>query len=189
MRIFATFFDDGRPSGFWLEGINDSHQPEGCTEITEAQWQELLQGDKMWDGSGVVNYAPPPPTLEEAKTAKVAAVAAAMEARLADGALSVGGKHIALDVETRTDLGAMATTAALAAGGSIPWPASYQTGWITMENTRIALPTPADGIALASAVGNIYAQIRQYARDLKDDALAATTEAELEAVDETAGWP
>ncbi|MGX1100262.1 hypothetical protein [Amorphus sp. MBR-141] len=63
MRIYAKFFEDGRPSGFWLEGVNDSHQPDGCTEITEAQWQALLQPGKMWDGSGVGDYVPPQPTV------------------------------------------------------------------------------------------------------------------------------
>ncbi|MDQ0314857.1 DUF4376 domain-containing protein [Amorphus orientalis] len=143
-------------------------------------------GDPADDGLAAVA---PPPTLEEARATKLAAISAEMADRLAAGAPTPGGLHVALDVGTRTDLGAMATTGGLAASGSVTWSDSYKLGWITIENDRIPLPTPADGIALAASVGDYYAQIRQHGRDLKDAALAAADETELDAIDEAAGWP
>ncbi|MBN9027888.1 MAG: hypothetical protein J0H20_20445, partial [Rhizobiales bacterium] len=62
-------------------------------------------------------------------------------------------------------------------------------GWITIENVRIALPTPADGLGLAATVGNFYAALRQHGRNLKDLVEAAETIGEIDAIDETAGWP
>lgn len=111
------------------------------------------------------------------------AINARAAAIIAAGAPVTGGLHVALDDGSRADLGSMATTALAAAAGTIVWPESYQTGWIAVENDRIPLPTPAVGLALAAAVGDYYAQVRQRARDLKDDVLAGVT------VDIDTGWP
>lgn len=131
----------------------------------------------------------PVPTLDEVRGAKTAAIDAAAHALLATGAPVSVGLHIALDEGSRADLTAMAATATAAASGAVPWPESYARGWITIENVRIPLATPADGLALAALVGNYYATIVQHRRDLKDAALAAETAEALNAIDETAGWP
>lgn len=97
--------------------------------------------------------------------------------------------HVSLEDGRRADLTAMGTTALGALSSAIAWPDSYQQGWITNENVRIPLPTPAAGLALGAAVGDHYAKIRQNGRDLKDAVLAAADAAALDAIDIEAGWP
>lgn len=124
--------------------------------------------------------------LTAARVAKVREIDAARDRRLGLGALH-GGKRFSTSDASRTDLGGMATTAGLVMMGALPaWPESYAQGWIAIDNTRLPLPTPADGIALAAAVALSYSATIQHARDLKDAALAAADPA---AVDELAGWP
>lgn len=130
--------------------------------------------------------------LEILKAERLDSIRALTDAKLAEGAPIEHDEQVlrvALDDGSRADMGGMATTAVAAAGGAVPWPASYQLGWITIENLRIPLPTPADGLALAALVGDYYAQVRQHARDLKDAVLAAEDEAALEAIDIHSGWP
>jgi hypothetical protein len=131
----------------------------------------------------------PPATLDDLRAAKVRDIEARAEARLSIGAPVSDGLHIALDDGSRADLTAMAATATAAASGAVTWPASYSRGWITVENTRIPLPVPAAGLALAAVVGDWYARVVQHRRDLKDQVLAAADEAALAAIDITAGWP
>jgi len=98
-----------------------------------------------------------------------------------------GGKRFSTSTESRTDLGGMATTAGLVLSGALSgWPDSYAQGWIAIDNSRLPLPTPADGVALAAAVAYFYSATVQHARTLKDSTLAAPDPA---AVDEMAGWP
>lgn len=97
--------------------------------------------------------------------------------------------HIDLNDGPRADLTAMAATALGALSSAVSWPASYQTGWITKENTRVPLSTPAEGLALAAGVGDYYAQIVQLGRDLKDAVIAAADDAALDLIDIEAGWP
>ncbi|MDQ0510875.1 DUF4376 domain-containing protein [Ancylobacter amanitiformis] len=140
-----------------------------------------------WLVSGSELVAPPIPfSFHQAR--RVRDADALRDALLAAGA-PADGERIKVDDGARADITAMGTTALGAAAGTIPWPASYALGWITMSNTRIALPTPAAGLALAAAVGAWYAGIVQHARDIKDALLAAEDEAALDAVDIEAGWP
>jgi len=124
--------------------------------------------------------------LEGGRNIKVRAIDTERDRRLALGALH-GGKRFSTSNESRTDLGGMATTAGLVLSGAlIEWPEDYAKGWIAIDNSRFVLPTPADGIALAASVTLSYSATVQYARDLKDAALAA---ADPSTVDELAGWP
>lgn len=131
----------------------------------------------------------PDPTIADLRAAKIKAIETAADALLVAGAPLADDQHIALDTDSRADLTAMAATATAAASGAVSWPDSYSRGWISIENTRIPLAAPADGLALASAVGNYYAAIVQHRRDLKDVALVAEDATTLAAIDETAGWP
>lgn len=128
-------------------------------------------------------------SLDDLRAAKLASIAATADALLAAGAPVDGGKHVALDDGSRADLTAMAATATAASAGAVTWPESYSRGWITIENVRIPLATPADGLALAASVGDWYAAIVQHRRDLKDATLAAGDAAALDAIDVTTGWP
>jgi hypothetical protein len=124
---------------------------------------------------------------------KDAAVRARIEVELARGApIEVAPDvflHVALDDGTRADVTGMAATALAAASSAVPWPESYQLGFIAIENVRIPLPTPVEGLGLAALVGDRYAKIRQNGRDLKDAVAAAVDEAALDAVDIDSGWP
>ena len=132
---------------------------------------------------------PPAPSLIVLRAAKLAAISAAADALLATGAPIDGGLHVALDDRSSADLMVMAATATAASAGTVSWPESYSRGWIAVENVRIPLATPADGLALAASVGDWYAAIVQHRRDLKDAALAAGDAAALDAIDVTTGWP
>jgi len=122
--------------------------------------------------------------ITAARDAKVTAIQAERDRRLRAGALHQG-KRFAMDGDSRTDQGGMATTAALVQLGALPWPESYAQGWISLDNTRLPLPTPQDGIALAATVAVTYSALIQHARDLKDAALAG----DPASVNHTAGWP
>lgn len=130
--------------------------------------------------------------LEARRVIKISAIDGYAEQLLSAGApVEAGGVmlHVSYLGEARTDMTAMAATAGLATAGLMSWPADYARGWISVENVRIPIPAPADGLALAERVGIYYAAIRQHARDLKDIALAAETFADLDAIDISVGWP
>lgn len=128
-------------------------------------------------------------SVEHLRVAKLSAIAATADALLAVGAPVAGGLHVALDDRSSADLTVMAATATAASVGAVSWPESYSRGWITIENVRIPLVTPAAGLTLAATVGDWYAAIVQHRRDLKDSALAAEDAAALDAIDVDAGWP
>lgn len=157
--------------------------PHGTCEvpIKPGVGYSLDQVDRVWIKR--------PLTLDEMRDAKTLAIVDKAGALLSTGAPAADGLHVAMDDGSRADLTAMAATATVALSGTVLWPESYARGWITIENVRIPLATPADGLALAAAVGNYYAAIVQHRRDLKDAALAALDEAALEAIDVAAGWP
>lgn len=134
-------------------------------------------------------FTAPVVSIDDLRAAKLAAISTRATELLDAGAPVDGGLHIALDDASRADLTAMAATATIAAAGTVPWPASYSRGWIALENQRIPLPEPTDGLMLAAAVGGYYAAIVQHRRDLKDAALAAETAADIAAIDLAAGWP
>ncbi|MCM8736019.1 DUF4376 domain-containing protein [Azospirillum sp. A1-3] len=123
--------------------------------------------------------------LDARRAAKVAAITAERDRRLALG-VQHAGKVFPTDALTRTDLGGMATTAALVLAGALEWPDSYAQGWISADNSRLPLPTPQDGVALAAAVAGAYSAIVQHARDVKDAALVSD---DPESIDHLSGWP
>ncbi|WP_158659930.1 hypothetical protein [Niveispirillum cyanobacteriorum] len=128
------------------------------------------------------------PAREPTTDEKIASIDARCAQVLARGA-PYGDRRIAIHDTGRTDLGGMATTAIAALAGALSWPENYALGWIAMDNTRVPLPTPADGLAVADAAARYYAAARQRARDLKDQALAAADAAALNAIDINSGWP
>lgn len=141
------------------------------------------------DGATWTPPAEPAPSLDDLRVAKLAKISATADALLSAGAPVEGGLHVALDDGSRADLTAMAATATAASAGTVAWPESYSRGWITIENVRIPLATPAAGLTLAASVGDWYAAIVQHRRDLKDAALLAEDAAALDAIDIEHGWP
>ncbi len=133
----------------------------------------------------VVSYEAVEIPLADRRQAAVRAINTERDRRLSLGA-PYAGKLIDVSDRGRADLGGMVSAAVLAAAGTIPWAASYADGWITMDNTRLALPTPGDGVELAATVGEWYGRIVQYARSLKDAALASDAP---ESVLKSMEWP
>lgn len=179
---------------FFPAGIAYQDLPDDLIEATPEEYSAHLVGPMRGlvlavgdDGRPVMvaPQTPPAPTLDERRAQAAAAVDALRDERMAEGA-EHAGKRFALDGTSRTDLGGMATTGALVLMGALDWPADYVTGWIALDNTRLPLPTPHDGIALAAAVAARYAALVQAARDIKDAVLASD---EPEAIDITEGWP
>lgn len=168
-------------TGAYLGAFLDATPPDGSIEVAFAPASALM----LWDGAGWTT----PATMEHLRAAKLAAIAATADTLLAAGSPVDGGLHVALDDGSRADLTAMAATATAASTGAVTWPESYSRGWITIENVRIPLASPAAGLMLAASVGDWYAAIVQHRRDLKDAALAAGDAAALDAIDETSGWP
>lgn len=124
---------------------------------------------------------------DQARVQQLAALDDLFNAKIAVGAPVAGGYHVGLDVGTRTDFIGMASTAVAVLGGAgLPWPDGYTQGWITVENVRIPLATPAEGLALAAQVGPYYSSLVQNWRTLKDELLSA---ADPLSVDLTQGWP
>lgn len=141
-----------------------------------------------WCRDALGNWTPPAIPIADARAAKLAAIVATADALLSAGAPR-SGLHISVDDGSRADLTAMAATASAALAGAVAWPESYARGWITTENERIPLATPAEGLTLAATVGDWYARLVQRRRDLKDAVLAAATIGELDAIDIDTGWP
>ena len=130
-----------------------------------------------------------PVTLADLKAAKTASSRAELSRRIAGG-LAYGGLHVAIDVESRSNLQAVVLAANLVAAGKASWDvdfANYKRGWISVEGPRIPLDTPDAGVALAMAASAFYAALAQHEQDLEDLTAAATMPSALP--DEAAGWP
>jgi len=137
-------------------------------------------------------FSAPEKSLGVLKSEKVLEVNQLIDDKLSEGApvsLNDQTLHVELSDSARADMGGMATTALAAASGAVPWPESYQLGWITKENIRIPLASPSDGLSLASLVGNYYAQVKQNGRSLKDSILNSETKDELLVININEGWP
>ncbi len=120
-----------------------------------------------------------PQTLAAARQAALSAISAACAALLARGA-PYAGRFLDATPGGRADLSGMAVTASLVLTGVIPaWPVSYAQGWIMTDGSRIPLPTPQDGIALAGTVGTWYANLMQYTQSAAEDALASQNPSSL----------
>lgn len=158
-------------------------------QISAVEASDEVFAGWIFDGTDWTAPPQPEPSLEDLRATKLAAIYSTADALLATGASVTDRLHIALDDGSRADLTAMAATATAASAGAVTWPESYSRGWITIENVRIPLATPAAGLTLAASVGDWYAAIVQHRRDLKDAALAAEDAAALEAIDHSAGWP
>ncbi len=61
MKIYASFDEDGFPSGFYCDELHGEKVPVEAIEITEDQWREFLDnsGFRRWVDGDVVEYTPP----------------------------------------------------------------------------------------------------------------------------------
>lgn len=83
------------------------------------------------------------------------------------------GKFVQINDGSRANLSGMALTALMALNNLAPWPVEYSEGWVTEDGSRIPLPTPQDGIALAAAAGTYYAATVQADQNLENEINAA----------------
>lgn len=178
---------NGTPCPVYWQAIDDvsaemrATYPEGTIEVP-------LKPGAGYEFNGA-EWAEPAASLEDLRATKIAAITARANALLASGAPVYGGLHVALDDGSRADLTEMAQMASNAMTGALAWPDSYARGWISVENVRIPLASPIEGLTLAASVGNFYSAVMQHRRDLKDAALAVVDAAALDAIDISGGWP
>ncbi|WP_262522687.1 hypothetical protein [Agrobacterium tumefaciens] len=61
--IFAVFNEQGYPMGFYSDEVHGDNIPEGAVEISENEWQDLLDnpGRRKWIDGAVVAVEPPQP--------------------------------------------------------------------------------------------------------------------------------
>lgn len=175
--------------GFYLP---EQARPSDAVEISDDEHASFLQllnsGGELELRDGQLFAIQSGTSLQEKRANRVQSVEQKASEILAVG-FFVNGLHIALTDLSRADLAAMATTAGFALSGMVTWPESYKLGWISIENIRIPLPTPQQGIALAAAAGDFYARIKQHARTTKDLLLEAADERELQDIQIDTGWP
>ena len=148
------------PEG-WQPPAGHSTVPANATVEIGDTWSSATQ-----------SFAPTPKHADARRSMKIERIKAQRAALLAAGA-PYDGHRIEVDDASRSNLGGMATTAALALLGVVHWPDAYAQGWITLDNGRIPLPEPRSAIALAATVGEWYGGVVQRGRDLKDAVLAA----------------
>jgi hypothetical protein len=148
------------PAG-WQPPADQTTVPADATVAIGDTWNPATQ-----------KFTRTPTPIEARRAAKLARIMTERAALLAAGA-PCDGHRIEVDDPSRANLGGMATTAALALLGVVPWPNAYAQGWITLDNGRIPLPEPRSAIALAATAGEWYGGVVQRGRDLKDAVLAA----------------
>lgn len=130
------------------------------------------------------------------QSARVASINQHRDDILAAG-FPYGGKLFDVSDSSLVRFAGMTLAATLSVTLSAPWDHEYADGWIAMDNTRMPLPTPEDGLLLGRLVGSWVAKVTQHARTLKDtiEAVAfdpvdpAASFTALAAIDITAGWP
>ncbi|MCY1668310.1 DUF4376 domain-containing protein [Rhizobium sp. SL86] len=185
----AKFYFAPSTRGFYIDA---QARPEDAVEITQAQHAEFLgvlnAGGSVQTIDGELVAVPRGVSFADQQADKLRLIDAKAN-DLLNGGYATGGLHVSLTDASRADLTAMATTAGFAVSGVVPWPESYQLGWISIENVRIPLPTPEEGILLAAAIGDFYARIKQHARSLKDAVTLAEDADGLVAIDIESGWP
>lgn len=126
------------------------------------------------------------PAQVEARRVALVAAAEVRKNAIRDAGAPYQGKRIAVDDASRANLGAVVTTALLLETGAITaWPEEYAQGWICMDNSRIPLTGPVEGIMLGMTAARWYAGLVQFCRDTKDAILAAE---DPEAADAARDW-
>lgn len=97
----------------------------------------------------------------------------AKRAELMAAGAPYAGKRVEVDDASRANLNSVVTVALICQGRLVPWPEALQAGWICLDNTRLPLPAPEDAIALGLTVSGWYSGLIQFARDRKNEVLAA----------------
>ncbi|MDP8249633.1 DUF4376 domain-containing protein [Pseudochrobactrum saccharolyticum] len=137
----ATLSEDGKVLAFYDAVINADNIPSDAVEITDAQWQDLLddQANKRLINGDVVDVTPP-----ENIQAALIAYAADKRWQKETGGFDFNGLHIATDDRSKL----LITGAREAAKAN----ASFTTPWVTSTGVIAELDAAAI-IALSDAIG------------------------------------
>lgn len=176
--------------GFWARETDDPPSFDPSTEVRTGPTWDVTPPEGEAEGEVVASYVVSANSLSDVKALKIATINAKRDQILDLGA-PYDDRRIKIDDGARADIGGMGATAlaVLVTSGAVAWPDSYALGWIALDNTRVELPTPADGLAFGAAVGAYYGNAVQNARTLKDLAIAAASIEEVLEIDESEGWP
>lgn len=170
--------------GFYPADMRDIYEaagtwPADAVELTADEYTALRAGlDRGMriaqgpDGRPVLVDPRDLMTLDEHRAIKISQINAARDAALVAG-IEYGGHVYDSDAKSVQRI----TGAVVLAMAD----ANFSTGWVTKDNTIVTL-TAADVIALGQAAASHEAGIIFKARQLKDQVLAATTRAEIEAI-------
>lgn len=81
MQAYATFSEEGKPSGFYFEAVHGDKIPIEAIEISDEDYHAYVQEQGQWlrdpaTGQRTVAPPPPPPTNEEIAASFVVAIEA-----------------------------------------------------------------------------------------------------------------
>jgi hypothetical protein len=164
-------------------GDSEWTPPEGATVV--AATDSVGVG---WSYDGETFSAPVVQlTLDERRAVKVSAATLEFGARIAAG-VAYGGKVLQIGDEDRANITGQSSRAiaSLLTGSGVTWPSDFY--WRMADNSALELPTAADMLALGQAAADRYAALRLNLGSLKDAIDDAADQAELDAIDVTAGW-
>jgi hypothetical protein len=135
----------------------------------------------VWDATGVPSWQP-----AELVAAKAAAIVAINETRNAreQSTFTYLGKQIDADPVSVQRITVATSTAQMALAANIP----YSLEWACADNSLLALD--AMGVlGMMQALGSYGLAVHMHGRGLKASVNAATTVAQVNAVNITTGWP
>lgn len=132
------------------------------------------------DGAGLIAYAPP---LEERKRARWLEARDYRDLRASGGCATPSGR-VDSDPESRGKISGGSTAAIASKAAGI----AFSVDW-TMEDNRVVTLDADAMIAMGMAVVQHVALCQQIGTGIRDRIAAATTMAELDAIDITEGYP
>jgi hypothetical protein len=128
-----------------------------------------------------------PPTLADARAAKVRAATARYAALIAAGFTDAGTLY-QIDPDSQSRIAALGVMAmgSITDPANSPWPAGFY--WIAADNSHVPMDAPTM-YAFARAVGGYVSACLLRLRAIKDAIATAADPAALDAIDVTAGYP
>lgn len=177
MIPFPNPYVSGSIEALSAAGFSPNHTPDGIITTDDVSAQALLDA-----------YAGSPAELAYWQAQWLANLAALFLSKLSADMIYDGAAYQidANSVQNITAMGALAGQALSNTPGAAPWNPNF--GWITSANT-IAPMTAAQMLGFAQAAAGHVSAIIFNNRTLKDAIAAATSAAQVQAVDLTQGWP
>jgi hypothetical protein len=169
--------------------VTYTEQGIGLHQAVAAAGFMLRNIDGAWFASApsvqaIINGYNPVPAAQHSA---IAAAQAQYDAVIAAG-FAYQGKSFQIDPAAQANMTAMAAMAqaSIADPTGALWPAGFV--WIAADNSQVAM-TASQLLAFTYAAGIYVSACILYLRSLKDQILAASTPAAIQAIALTAGWP